>query len=292
MIHPETDEYFSGTFVVGDAKGGKVLITAWRNDIETEYYLSAVMKLLRKQGELTTQDLLRMHPRYQSKDLTSHADLVQALSENKSAKQIGFIQQQADLAVAEAHDTISSLEQKNDQLSAKVAELKQQGELKDLEVRLVQTILQSQNTVSSNSNNGFWKGISLALALAVAGFGGWFAYHTTASNSVESVASAPAPKTAVTTDEAIQYEGSSTTVCGKVVQITDFNKGSYLNFDKVFPQTQFTAVIWNSDLRNVTQDQSLYTTYSNQEVCVTGLVGSYKGRAQIVVKNPAQMSIH
>ncbi|MEZ9835364.1 sulfatase [Vibrio breoganii] len=299
LIHPETDDYFHGSFVVAENSGNNVLITAWRNDIDTEYYLSAVMKMLRKSGVLTTQDLLNFHPRYQDKQLNSHADLVLALSENKSSREISRIQQDASQAVLDAQARIHELELKNQKLEMEVTNLQQKSEIKDLlhEVRLTQATVNNtpqQGTVKTEAHSGFWKGISAAVVAAIVAVGGFVAYQSMSSNDANSSVtnlSAP-PKSAITPDSALRFVDTHSTVCGKVVQITDFAKGSYLNFDHTFPQTQFSAVIWKSDLNHVVQDSSLYTTYSNQNVCVTGEVSSYNGRAQIIVKNPQQLATY
>lgn len=69
LIHPESDERYYGTFVVAQNRGRNTLVTAWRNDIDTEYYLSAVMKMLREAKVLDTQELLKLHERYKRNQL-------------------------------------------------------------------------------------------------------------------------------------------------------------------------------------------------------------------------------
>ncbi|MDN2481171.1 sulfatase [Vibrio agarivorans] len=299
LIHPLTDDRFYGTYVIANNNASNVLITAWRNDIDTEYYLSAVMKMLRKSGVLTTQDLLNFHPRYESKQLNSHADLVLALSENKSSHEVSRIQQDASQAIMDAQSRIHELELKNQKLEMEVTNLQQKSEIKDLlhEVRLTQA---TANSASYHFNHvthekkPFGKGISAALAALCVGIGGIVTYQAMSGGTVGDIApkTSTPPSSALTPDIALRFVDEYATVCGTVVQITDFAKGSYLNFDRTFPNTQFTAVIWNSDFKHVTQDQSLYTTYSNKNVCVSGKVSSYNDRAQIVLKNPKQISVY
>ncbi|GEA51445.1 hypothetical protein VIN01S_22490 [Vibrio inusitatus NBRC 102082] len=295
LIHPESDNYFPGTFVVAENNHRNVLVTAWRNDIDTEYYLSKVMQSLRESGVLTTGDLLAFHPRYKNNELTTHADLVLALSQNKSASQVRLIEQRAEAAVVETKARIEELEQQNQHLEMQVSTLKQQSELKDLlhEVRLTQAT--TSNGASSQDGKGsFWKGVSIALAIGVVAVGGIVAYqfmNEPVPSSNTTMLSEP-PAGAITPDSALRFVDTHATVCGKVVQITDFAKGNYLNFDRMFPQTEFSVVIWKSDANHVAQDESLYTTYSNQNVCVTGEVSSYNGRAQIIVKNPHQLAVY
>ncbi|MFA0082810.1 sulfatase [Vibrio breoganii] len=295
LIHPESDDYYSGTFVVAENNNRQVLVTAWRNDIDTEYYLSKVMQSLRESGVLDTSALLAFHPKYKNNELTTHADLVLALSQNKSASQVRLIEQRAEAAVADAKAKIEKLEQQNQHLEMQVSTLKQQSELKDIlhEVRLTQA---STNTEASSSDEkgSFWKGVSMALAFGAVIVGGFVAYQSmdkSVASSNPTALSEP-PVGAITPDSALRFVDTHATVCGKVVQITDFAKGNYLNFDRMFPQTEFSVVIWKSDVNHVAQDESLYTTYSNQNVCVTGEVSSYNGRAQIIVKNPHQLSVY
>ncbi|CAM3031207.1 sulfatase [Vibrio rarus] len=299
LIHPETDERFYGTFVVADNNSSNVLITAWRNDIDTEYYLSAVMKMLRKSGALTTQELLNFHPRYQDKQLNSHADLVLALSENKSSREVSRIQQNASKAVMDAQSRIHELELRNQKLEMEVTNLQQKNEIKDLlhEVRLTQvTVNNASNHGASKPKEygGFWKGISAVLIVVCAVIGGMLAYQSLTNDAPNASVTRlkSSPESAITANNALRFVDTNATVCGKVVQITDFAKGSYLNFDHTFPQTQFSVVIWKSDFNHVAQGRSLYTTYSNQNVCVTGGITSYKGRAQVIVKNPQQLATY
>ncbi|MCW8335898.1 hypothetical protein [Vibrio paucivorans] len=122
FLHPTTQERCYGTFVVLKTSNGIKLVTVWRNDQDTEFYLSEVMKNLRKDGELTTEILLDLHPKYVSGQLTKHSDLVNELSQNKASVHINAMQLKTDLFVdklrrehAESskalHEEIQSLKQ-------------------------------------------------------------------------------------------------------------------------------------------------------------------------------------
>lgn len=69
-----------GHFVLMD-KGFKNLkvVTVWRNDSETEFNLSELMKSLRKEGNLKVKDLLDLHPHYADGTLTTFSTLFNAL---------------------------------------------------------------------------------------------------------------------------------------------------------------------------------------------------------------------
>ncbi|MDC0433153.1 hypothetical protein OAL88_00550 [bacterium] len=63
------------------------LATIWRNDSEDEFYLSELMKRLRKAGDLTPEILIELHPRYLSGELSTMEALFSALVEKGSVLQ-------------------------------------------------------------------------------------------------------------------------------------------------------------------------------------------------------------
>lgn len=97
------------------------------------------------------------------------------------------------------------------------------------------------------------------------------------------------PAGAITSDMASQHIGTQQVVCGVVSQVTEFSRGTYLNFDQRFPDTLFNAVIWYSDSVNVLSGKASLNEYLNQKVCVSGEIGTYNGRSQIVVKSYSQL---
>ncbi|MGF1719128.1 sulfatase [Vibrio kyushuensis] len=290
MIHPITNERYSGTFVVRESAKGKVLVTAWRNDIETEFYLSEVMKMLRKSGVLSTQQLLDFHPNYEKKNLNSHADLVLALSANKSALQIQNIQEQAQLAVNRTEALLRELTLENTHLKLQNTALKQQNEITEL-----------LEEVRSKNMSGFWIGMSVTLAAVIFAVGFFVLGSNIKSpdsnissdqNAVQVTTTSESlwpPAYAVSTKNAINHVDSAKTVCGTVTQVTDFAKGTYLNLNKSFPNTLFTAVIWNSDKERVLDEQHSFHGLLDSKVCVSGKISSFNNRAQIVVKSKSQL---
>jgi hypothetical protein len=55
------------------------VVTVWRNDQKNEFYLSELMKNLRKDGKIRVSDLIDLHPRYLSGELVSMSALFDAL---------------------------------------------------------------------------------------------------------------------------------------------------------------------------------------------------------------------
>ena len=86
--------------------------------------------------------------------------------------------------------------------------------------------------------------------------------------------------------------GSNKTVCGPVAGATYTQRSSgqptFINMDKPYPDHSFTIVIWGANRKyfNVPPERA----YTNQRVCATGLIESYRGRPQIMVSGPAQIT--
>ena len=76
--------------------------------------------------------------------------------------------------------------------------------------------------------------------------------------------------------EADAHIGESTTVCGEVSQISQTSKATYINFGGIYPKHKFSAVIWSNNIM---------PTSEGSNVCITGLIESYKGVPQIVIRS-------
>jgi len=88
------------------------------------------------------------------------------------------------------------------------------------------------------------------------------------------------------------YVGKTITVCSKV-QGTFVTKGekktTYINFGKPYPNTTFTAVIFQSDSSNFKYTPSVYL--KEKTVCITGKVVLYKNKPQMIIKKEEQIKI-
>jgi hypothetical protein len=51
----------------------------------------------------------------------------------------------------------------------------------------------------------------------------------------------------------------------------------------------FTVLFWGSDRSKFKKPPE--TPYSEKEICVTGMIRSYQGKAEIVVKDPGQIKV-
>ena len=85
--------------------------------------------------------------------------------------------------------------------------------------------------------------------------------------------------------------GEHATVCGNVAgaKYSTRSRGqpTFLNLDYAYPRQVFTALIWGRD-----RSKFPYAPESleGQEICVEGLIKSYRGSAEMVVEDPSQIS--
>lgn len=84
--------------------------------------------------------------------------------------------------------------------------------------------------------------------------------------------------------EAQSYIGQNTTVCGRISQISVTSRVTYINFGGRYPNQTFSGVIWS---------KSNDLPAENENVCINGLIESYKGIPQIIIQSVNnQISIH
>jgi len=101
------------------------------------------------------------------------------------------------------------------------------------------------------------------------------------------------PKGTITPDEAINHVGQKVTVCGKVFggkYLEESNgKPTFINIGAAFPNSPFTVVIFNDDRINF--DYKPEEFLNNKQICVTGTVKEYKGKAEIIVSKESQIVV-
>jgi DNA/RNA endonuclease YhcR with UshA esterase domain len=89
-------------------------------------------------------------------------------------------------------------------------------------------------------------------------------------------------------NEASKYVGESVAVKGIVANVFQSNKGNiFLNFGKPYPNQTFAAVIFSKD----TAKFGNVKAFEGKTVEVSGMVQSYKGHAEIILKNPGQIRL-
>lgn len=93
--------------------------------------------------------------------------------------------------------------------------------------------------------------------------------------------------------QAKEYLGKIKSVCGKVVSIRNdlemLPSPIFLNLEKEYPDHIFTVFITSSTREKF--DSNIDSIFLNKRICVMGLIKEYKGKPEIVVNNPKQITI-
>ena len=95
----------------------------------------------------------------------------------------------------------------------------------------------------------------------------------------------------VTLENIASFEGKTVMLCETITgtyQTKTESKVTYLNFGKSFPNNSFTVVIFKKDLENFSYDPM---TLKGKKICVTGKVGIYKGKPQIIVNKELEVVV-
>lgn len=133
-----------GHFVLSDnlQENCPRLVTVWRGDRDTEWGLSSTMTALRKDGFVTVENLLEMHPLYLAGKVTDSAGLIKYLSSSIAKNDVERFEHVASQARAETALAIKNLEtaREDAELAKKKAEHMEKvareaiGVVEDLEV--------------------------------------------------------------------------------------------------------------------------------------------------------------
>src|SRR5438067_693089 len=101
-----------------------------------------------------------------------------------------------------------------------------------------------------------------------------------------------AQEKSLTATEAKDHVGSMATVCGKVMSpryaTSTRGQPTFLNFDKAYPNQDFTVVIWGNDRSKFDSPE---TSFRDKSICVTGKIVAYRGGAEIVATDPKQIRV-
>jgi hypothetical protein len=95
----------------------------------------------------------------------------------------------------------------------------------------------------------------------------------------------------LTPEDAAAHAGETATVCG-VVASAKFAPGSrsqptFLDFGKPYPNSAFTAVIFGDDRPKFGTPEM---TLRGKRVCVTGQIRDYRGKPEIILNDPSQLT--
>ena len=91
--------------------------------------------------------------------------------------------------------------------------------------------------------------------------------------------------------QAKDHAGEFAEVCGVIVDANYARRSrgspTYLNFDKPYPEQEFSAIVWGNDRRAFPFSPE---DLEGHKACVYGKVELYKGKAQIVLVRPEQIA--
>ena len=117
-----------------------------------------------------------------------------------------------------------------------------------------------------------------------------------ASGSQTNITTPAAPGEALNTipaDQAQQHIGETNTVCGLVASARYLDtlraKPTLLNFVRPYPDHAFSVMIPGADRPKFKDPPEV--VFTGKTVCVTGAIIDYRGKPEIVVKDPSQMVI-
>lgn len=101
----------------------------------------------------------------------------------------------------------------------------------------------------------------------------------------------PSNAASLSPDDAANHVGQNAMVCG-VVASTKFDgqvksKPTFLDFGKPYPDQVFTAVIFGADRAKFGTPE---TTLHGKRVCVSGSIREYRGRPEIILSDPSQLT--
>jgi DNA/RNA endonuclease YhcR with UshA esterase domain len=85
------------------------------------------------------------------------------------------------------------------------------------------------------------------------------------------------------------FYNQSATVTGKVAQVTLRQSVIFLNLEKAYPDSPFTAVIFTKDT-NQFGDLN-FTNLMGKSVGITGFIKQYQNKPEIVVSNASQLKV-
>lgn len=90
--------------------------------------------------------------------------------------------------------------------------------------------------------------------------------------------------------QAAAHVGETATVCGTVAEVVTAwrsqGQTTFMDFDSAYPNADFVVVVWGADSVKV----GYLTQFAHKQVCAAGLIQTYRGRPEIVVRDGAQIA--
>lgn len=98
-------------------------------------------------------------------------------------------------------------------------------------------------------------------------------------------------QTKISIDSISNHKDELVTVCGKVygTKFLDKSQITFIDLGAVYPDAPLTIVILGKDRANFKENPE--TLYSDKQICVTGVIKEYKGKWEIDVETPKDITI-
>ena len=78
-------------------------------------------------------------------------------------------------------------------------------------------------------------------------------------------------------------------VCSEVYGVKELEKMTFINVGAAYPKSPLTIVIFAKDLPNFKTTPS--ALYGNKKICVTGELKDFKGKMEIIVSKPEEITV-
>ena len=92
-------------------------------------------------------------------------------------------------------------------------------------------------------------------------------------------------------EDAVRHVGETATVCGVVAsakfEANARSKPTILDLGKAYPHAVFTAVIYGDNRSKFGTPETLLR---GKRICVTGQISDYRGKPEIVLTDPSQLT--
>lgn len=118
----------------------------------------------------------------------------------------------------------------------------------------------------------------------------WYGEGDRAMGEVAPLPAQQMPKGYFNTAQAKYHIGSKAGICGTVVSTRRTQKANalYLNMDRLYPNQEFYATVWDVNSPNFSYDPETYLI--DRKICVTGKLTTFDGIARISINNEKEIT--
>jgi DNA/RNA endonuclease YhcR with UshA esterase domain len=96
-------------------------------------------------------------------------------------------------------------------------------------------------------------------------------------------------QTKIPVDSVSSHIGEKAIVCSEVFGVKATEKMTFINMGASYPNSPLTIVIFAKNLPNFKETPA--SLYDNKKICVTGTLEDYKGKTEIVVTQPDEITL-